>query len=160
MITGELPCASDNANDSAVAMHLLGDPMAKLEAFLGQLPQIDLQTSHVVHGRMCARTIFIPAGTALTGVLTNCDNICVLYGDITVTTDEGMRRLIGFNVLPANKGYKRAGLAHADTWWTTLIHTDKTEIHEIEDQMTDDSHLLQTRRAGIEYAPRALEITP
>jgi hypothetical protein len=140
------------------AVQILSDPVAKLESYLLQMPQVGLQTSHVVHGRMYARTIFIPAGTALTGTLTNCDNICVLQGDITVTTDEGMRRLTGFHVLPAKAGYKRAGVAHADTWWTTVFQTDKIEITEIEDEMTNESHLLQTRREGIEYAPRALEI--
>lgn len=121
-------------------------------------PQVDLATSHVVHGGMCARTIFIPAGTLLTGALTNCDNICVVHGDISVTTDDGVERLIGFNVLPASKGYKRAGMANADTWWTMIWPTALTDIEAIEDEMTSESSMLQTRRPGIEYIePMALE---
>lgn len=122
-----------------------------LEEHLLTLPQVDLSTTHVVHGGMCARTILIPADTLLTGALTNCDNICVLHGDITVTTDDGPQRLQGFHVLPAKAGAKRAGYAHADTWWTTIWPTALSEIDEIEDEMTGESSQLQTRRDGITF---------
>lgn len=116
-----------------------------------QLPQVDLSTSHVVHGGMCARTIVIPAGTILTGALTNADNICVMCGDITVTTDDGPVRLTGFHVLPAQAGFKRAGVTHADTYWTTVWPTSLTDVDAIEDEMTSESGQLQTRRDGITY---------
>lgn len=98
---------------------------------------------------MYARTIFIPAGVALTGALTEMDNICVLYGDITVTTDEGTQRLTGFNVLPAKRGAKRAGVTHADTWWATVIPTELTDIDAIEDAMTTEADRLQTRNPAL-----------
>lgn len=127
------------------------DKVRVLEAALAQLPQVDLQTTHVIFGGMCARTIFIPAGVALTGALTNIDNICVVQGDITVTTDDGPMRLTGFNVLPASKGAKRAGVAHSDTWWTCLWCTDLTNIEAIEDEMTSESAMLQTRRTELDF---------
>jgi hypothetical protein len=98
---------------------------------------------------MYARTILIPAGTALVGTLTNLDNICIVLGDITVTTDEGSMRLTGYHILPASKGYKRVGLAHSDTYWTTLIHTSHTSVADAEDEMTSESHLLQTRNLAL-----------
>lgn len=122
------------------------ESVRQLEAMLLQLPQINLPTEHIVHGGLSARTIFIPAGTVLTGALTNLDNICVVFGDITVTTDDGAQRLTGFNVLPASAGAKRAGHAHADTWWTTLHRTDLTNVAEIEDEMTGESESLGTRK--------------
>ena len=131
--------ALDNANAK----------VASMEAVLLDLPQVDLQTTNVVHGGMCARTILIPAGTVLTGALTNCDNICIVSGDIVVTTDEGAQRFTGYHVLPATKGKKRAGITCADTWWTTVHATELTDIQAIEDEMTGESAMLQTRRAGI-----------
>lgn len=122
------------------------ESVRQLENQLLQLPQVDLQTQHLVHAGVSARTVLIPAGTVLTGALTNLDNICVVCGDITVTTDEGPQRLTGFHVLPAKAGAKRAGVAHSDTWWTTLHHTDLTSVADIEDEMTGESHLLQTRQ--------------
>lgn len=130
-----------------------------LESALLGLPQVDLQTQHLVHGGLYARTILIPAGTVLTGALTNMDNVCVVSGDITVTTDGGVQRLTGFHVIGAKAGAKRAGVAHADTWWTTLIPTDGlADVGEIEAVMTDEVDALQTRRAGITFvAPATLE---
>lgn len=129
------------------------DPAAvrRLEDQLLEMPQVDLGTSLVVHGRMAARTIFIPAGTILTGTLTKIDNLCVVMGDITVTTDDGPQRITGHRVLTARAGFKRAGLAHADTWWTTIHHTDQTDVRAIEDEMTDEADRLQTRREAIPY---------
>lgn len=131
------------------------DTVRALEDHLLDLPQVDLGTDHVVHGGMCARTITIPADTLLTGALTNMDNLCVVCGDITVTTDEGTTRLTGYHVLPAKAGAKRAGITHAPTMWTTIWPTTLTDIQAIEDEMTDEADQLQTRRAGIEYAAHA-----
>jgi hypothetical protein len=125
----------------------LNTMVATLEEELLQMPQVALDTKMIAHGRMAARTIFIPAGTVLTGVLVNHDNICIVSGDITVTTTDGSKRLTGYHVLPSASGYKRAGVAHADTWWTCLWHTDLTNPIEIENDMTDEAEKLQTRLA-------------
>lgn len=122
-----------------------------IEAHVLTLPQVDLDTSHVIHGGMCTRTIFIPAGTVLTGAQTNIANVCILSGDITVTTDAGPKRLTGFHVIPAEAGFKRAGYAHADTYWSTIWPTALKDLEQIEDEMTDESAMLQTRRESIEY---------
>jgi hypothetical protein len=120
------------------------------------LPQVHIATEHVLHGGMYARTIRIPANTMLTGALTSCDNLCVVSGDITVTTDEGPKRLTGFHVLPARAGAKRAGITHADTCWTTLIQTSATTVTQAEDQLTCEPEALQTRRPEIAYDERSM----
>lgn len=137
---------------------VLIDKVRVLEQEMLKLPQVDFQTSMFAHGQMGARTIFLPAGTAITGALTNIANICIVCGDITVTTDAGMKRFTGYHVLKAEAGFKRAGFAHADTWWTTIWPTQKTDAKEMEDEMTDESEMLQTRREGIVYqSPHELE---
>ena len=48
------------------------DSLARVEALeecMLDLPQLELTTEHVIHGGMYARTIVIPAGVAITGVL-------------------------------------------------------------------------------------------
>ena len=137
--------------DSSLSLMASPEAVRALEQHMLQLPQVDLDTQHLVHGRMYARTILIPAGVVLTGALTNCDNICVVHGDITVTTDDGTVRLTGFHVIPALAGAKRAGIAHADTYWTMICQTELTDVHAIEDEITSESHLLQSRSIGIEH---------
>lgn len=137
------------------------DSVRELERHLLQLPQIDLGTQMLVHGGMCARTIMVPAGTIITGAQTNLANICILHGDITVTTDDGPKRLTGYHVLSAEAGFKRGGIAHADTWWTTIWRTGLKDSRDIENEMTSEADLLQTRRDDIEYAsPAKLEPLP
>lgn len=116
-------------------------------------PQVDLQTQHMVFAGMYARTILIPKGVMLTGALTKMDNVCVILGDITVTTDEGTQRLTGYHMIKAQAGAKRAGIAHEDTFWTTLIPTNLTDIQEIEAAMTDEADKLQTRTLSISTMP-------
>ncbi len=128
----------------------------RVEAFEHELlaaPQLMLDTDHVVHGGMCARSIFIPAGTVLTGARLNHDNICIVDGDITVTAGDDTVRLTGRCIVPAARGHKRAGFAHADTWWTTIWRTELTDVQAIEDELTDEADALQTRRAIAQETP-------
>ena len=132
------------------------EAVQRLEREVLKLPQVDLQTKHCVSGRMYARTIFIPAGTVLTGATHKRDHINILQGDISVSTDEGMKRLTGQHVLPTKAGMKRAGYAHADTTWTTICQTDETDIPAIEADLVIEHEMLQTRTTLIGSAPLAL----
>jgi len=128
------------------------------EQLMGQMPQVDLQTTHSISGGVYSRTIFIPAGVSLVGATHSKDHINVMCGDITVTTDDGMKRLTGYNVFATKAGMRRVGYAHTDTYWTSVIHTTETEISKIEGDITPDSHKLQTRNLRVASTPiNALE---
>lgn len=141
--------APENAAVALLSEMPSPERVAELEAALEHYPQEIIETTHLIHGGMCARTIRIPAGVLLTGALLNTQNICVMHGDITVTTSEGPKRLTGFHVIPADAGYKRAGIAHSDTWWTTIWPTQEKEIEAIEDEMTTEAQRLQTRKLAL-----------
>lgn len=126
------------------------DAVCRLEQAILQGPQVDLRTEHVLSGGVYARTIHIPAGTVLTGATHKKDHINVVCGDISVTTDDGVKRITGYHVLPSKAGIKRAGIAHADTVWTTLCKTDLTDIEAIEDDLVEESDRLQNRMQAIE----------
>ena len=125
----------------------------RLESFILQMPQVDLQTTHALSGCVYARTIFIPAGTVLTGAVHKKDHINVVHGDISVSTDDGMKRITGYHVLPTKAGMKRHGFAHGDTHWTTLCETQLDEVEAIENELVEDAEKLQTRQAGITHSP-------
>lgn len=120
--------------------------VARLESILMQMPQVDLGTTHCLSGAVYVRCILIPAGCALTGAVHKTDHVNIVSGDITVTTDDGPRRITGWHILATKAGSKRAGIAHADTYWATCCATSETELEAIEDELVEDAHLLQTRQ--------------
>ena len=130
------------------AVSTVGPERATVEALEVEIlkaPQVDLQTTHKLSGGVYARTIIIPAGTVLTGAAHKKDHINIMQGDITVSTDDGMKRLTGQHVLETKAGNKRVGFAHADTVWTTVCHTNLTEIDAIEHELVEEPERLQSR---------------
>ena len=121
------------------------ESIATLKKHIATLPQRTIDTTHLIYGGMYSRTIFIPAGTILTGVHIKLNNICIMSGDITVTTDAGVIRLTGYHVIPAKSGLSRIGISHADTHWTTLFPTELDDVAQIEDSMSDESASLSSR---------------
>lgn len=118
-----------------------------LESYLKTLPQVDLQTTHLLSGGMYARTIIIPAGTAMSGATHKFDHLDVMQGDVSFTLGDGtVKRLTGHHVLATKAGAKRVGYIHADTIWTTICATDLTDIKAIEDELVVESADLQTRQ--------------
>jgi hypothetical protein len=117
----------------------------RLEDLILQGQQVDLMTTHAMQGGMYARTVYLKAGTVLTGATHKTDHLNVVVGDISVTTDEGMTRLTGHHVIETKAGMKRAGYAHSDTVWTTICKTDKTDLQDIENELVVESDKLQTR---------------
>ena len=138
-----------NALPAQIVAGVVGMPdvesVRALEELMLTLPQVVMEPHTLTHGKVSARAVLIPAGTVLTGAQTNLDNVCIVLGDITVTTDAGPQRITGFGMLPANRGAKRVGQAHADTWWICVHHTELTDPRAIEDEMTDESASLQNR---------------
>lgn len=128
------------------------DSIARLKAGLMDLEAaglgVPIETWHEFADGLVARTIRIPAGACLAGVRHKAEHLNVCHGDITVMTDLGMRRLTGYHVLPSLPGIERVGLAHAETWWTT-VHLNPGNEHDLaklEDALVWDADQLQSRR--------------
>jgi hypothetical protein len=104
-------------------------PRSKIERFeqlLLQLPQVICPTTHDFCDGVYARSMFIPAGVALTGAIHRSENFLLIrYGDITVWTENGMRRMTTGEMVKSLPGAKRAGYAHTDTLLTTF-HANPT----------------------------------
>ena len=122
------------------------EPVDRLRIAVGKLPQIDAQTQHTIAGGMYARTIMIPKGSVIVGLEHLKDHINVLAGDITVTTGEGVKRFTGGHiVIDCKAGHARSGYAHTDTYWTTFVRTDETDLEAIENESVAHPEMLQTR---------------
>jgi hypothetical protein len=116
-----------------------------LEYGLKQLPNPntdELPLKHHLCNGVYMRELHIPAGTCLTGKIHKTEHLnVILQGDISVMTEDGIKRLQASCIIPSLPGMKRAGFAHADTIWLTVHATDKTDIAEIEAELVEDSDL-------------------
>jgi len=93
---------------------------------LKQLPQAETPVTHEFCDGIYARTMFIPKGVALTGAVHCNENFLIIrFGDITVWTKAGMKRLLTGELIFSKAGIKRVGYAHEDTLLTTF-HANPT----------------------------------
>jgi len=98
------------------------------------LHQLELEPSHHFAPGAYARELFIPADTCIVGKIHKHAHVNVVsQGDISVLTEEGVRRIqapLTFISLP---GTKRVVYAHTDTVWTTVHVTEETDLDKIEE---------------------------
>lgn len=118
----------------------------ELEGLARTLPQVSIDTDHIIHGGMYARTVMVPAGAMITGALVKVATILIVQGDATVYIDGGPMVLEGYNVLPAGAGRKQAFIAHTDTYLTMLFPSDAKNIDEAEQEFTDEHEILSSHR--------------
>lgn len=118
-------------------LHLkLRDKIETMEKLMLQMEQVPIETTHHFAKGLYAREIFIPKGTTLTGKIHKTEHMNVISkGDISVMTDEGIKRLKAPCTIISQPGTKRVGYAHEDTVWTTFHATDETDLVKLEEQL-------------------------
>jgi hypothetical protein len=121
--------------------------VARLEAEILKLPQVEIETHHAFHGGMYARTIMIPAGVVLTGALIKIPTILVISGEALVHTSTGPLEVRGYHVLLGGAGRKQAFVAKTDTYLTMVFPCSATTVEEAEAEFTDEADRLFSRRS-------------
>ncbi len=114
-----------------------------------ELPQIEIDTSHVIHGGMYSRTIFIPAGVLLTGALIKIATLLIVQGDVLVYIGDETIELKGYNILPASANRKQAFATKTDTYLTMIFSSNTTNIEDAEMQFTDETDILGSRKNSL-----------
>jgi quercetin dioxygenase-like cupin family protein len=112
---------------------------AAMLATPGHLLAPDFKTTHHFTPGIYMRELFIPKGTTLIGKIHKHEHLNILsQGDITVWTDDGMKRLTASTVIKSQPGIKRVGHAHEDSVWITvhLNPTDERDVDLIEEMLT------------------------
>jgi hypothetical protein len=117
-----------------------------LEAIVGALPQIDIRTDHVFHAGVYARTVLVPAGAVITGVLIKIPTILIVNGDAIVHVEGGPIELHGYNIVPAEAGRKQALVALSDTHLTMIFASNAHDPDEAEREFTDEIDNLMSRK--------------
>jgi hypothetical protein len=125
-----------NMNDEMI------EKVRKLETSARLMPQVEIETQHLIHGGMYARTIKIPSGILLTGALIKIATILIIQGDVIVYIGEKSINLTGYNVIPASSNRKQAYLTNSETFITMVFPSKCDNITEAEKQFTDEVDLL------------------
>lgn len=122
----------------------------RLEEEVRQMPQIEMPTDHVLHGGMYARTVMLPAGHVLVGVVVQVETIVIFNGVADVLTGPDVVRLEGYQVIPASAFRKQVYVAHEDCHITAVFATNAQSVTEAEEQATNEASSLLSRRHGSE----------
>ena len=129
----------------AVPVDNLREKVAVMEAQMLDMPQVVMEPVHHFADGLYARELLIPAGTLIVGKVHKFEHLNFLMkGDITVWTDDGMKRLTAPCILKSLPGIKRVGYTHEDTIWTTVHAVDETEgcdVVALEDRLTSPTML-------------------
>ena len=123
------------------ARHVTREQVIALERAIGKLPQADCPVWHVFAPGLYARKMLIPAGVVLTGAVHRTEHLCIVSGDIEVTTDGSIRRITDAQaVFVSTPGAKRAGYAHSDTYWTTVHATHERDLDKLVRELTESEN--------------------
>ena len=111
----------------------LRSQIISIEEWMKTQPQIDIPVKHYFSHGLYAREITVPEGALITGVIHKYPQINILSkGIIRVSIDEEIREISASHTVVSPPGVKRIAFAVTEVVWTTIVHTFKTDIAEIE----------------------------
>lgn len=112
------------------------------------LPQLHIQTEHILHGGMYARTIRLNARVSITSVMIKVPTMLTVNGCCRVFAGENWYDIRGFHVMPACAGRKMIYITAEPTEITMIFPTNAKTIEEAERQFTDDFEQLLSRQCN------------
>lgn len=131
------------------------DKVNIIEAEMFKHEQLELPVKHYFSQGVYARELFIPKGTLLTGKIHKFAQLNIMsQGDMSVMTEDGVKRVKAPFTIVSPPGTKRIAYAHEDTVWTTIHGTDETDLDKIEAH-----YIAQSEQEYLEFEARLKEIT-
>jgi hypothetical protein len=110
----------------------------RLQFEVAKLPQYEPQTKHTFHGGMYCREVWRPAGVLVIGKVHKKEHFYVImYGTVSITTDDGVQNITGPCVLNSMPGTKRAVYAETDALCVTFHRTDSTTVEDAETELVE-----------------------
>lgn len=114
-----------------------------LEKQILALPQIEIKTTHHHAPGVYVREVFIPKDSVVTGAIHKKEHLNILsQGEMSVMTEDGLKRVKASSVIKSMPGIKRAGYAHEDSVWLTICHNPENEqdVLKLEEMFTTNSY--------------------
>ena len=121
------------------------EKVVAVEQKVREMPQIVVQTEHVLHAGMYARTVRLEAFVLIVGVLIKRPTMLVVNGHAQVFAGDCWHKIEGYNVIPASAGRKQIYVTSGPTEITMLFPTKATTVEQAEAEFTDESENLISR---------------
>lgn len=140
------PALIPSAVWAAVDADRMREKVNQAEAIMKTLPQVEMPEKHHFSQGLYARELFIPKDTVLTGKIHKYPQLNVLMsGDISVLTEDGVKRVKPPFLVVSPAGTKRIAYAHEDTIWLTIHGTEENDLEKIEQHFIaqDDAEYLE-----------------
>lgn len=110
----------------------------RLQAELAQLEQYVPVTKNTFHGGMLCREVWRDADTLVVGKVHKHEHFyMVVSGTLVVTTDEGVERITGPQLVLSKAGTKRAVYSETATHTITFHRTDATTVEDAEKELLE-----------------------
>jgi hypothetical protein len=110
------------------------------------LPQIEVQTDHVLHAGVYTRTLHVPAESVVVGALVKIPTTLIVIGHTRVFTGEEWIELNGYCVIEGQAGRKQIVVTQGPTIFAMIFRTDAKTIAEAEEEFTDEAEHLISRK--------------
>lgn len=110
--------------------------------------QVSIHTDHLIHAGMYARTVTMPAHTALIGVHIKIPTVVITVGKARVLIGSDWAEVDGYQVLPASADRKQIFVSLTPFVITMMFPTDAKTVEEAEAAFTDDADSLLSRWQG------------
>lgn len=111
--------------------------VARLQSALEKRTPVEFETRHHFAQSVYAREITIPKNVCLVGRMHTQSQINIIAkGDISVCTGDETIRVKAPYTLVTPAGVKRAGFAHEETVWITILGTEETDPEQIYELLT------------------------
>ena len=110
------------------------------------MPQIEVQTDHLLHGGIYTRTLHVPAESVVVGALVKIPTTLIIIGKTKVFTGEEWIDLDGYHVIPAQAGRKQIVVTQEATIFTMMFRTEAKTVEEAEMEFTDEHDALMSRK--------------
>jgi len=109
------------------------------------LPIVQCLTHHTIHNGIYSRTVLIPAGTIVTGVLIKVPTTVIISGRVNIFIGDKVVGVDGYDVVTAGANRKQIVYAEIDSYVTLSFPTEAKTVEEAEEEMTDEYEQLQSR---------------
>jgi hypothetical protein len=121
--------------------------VAQQKLMMGE--QVPIQTDHVIHGGMYARTVTMPPNTVLIGAHIKRATLVITVGSAKVLVGRDWADVDGYQVLPASADRKQIFISRGPFVITMLFPTQAKTVEEAEAEFTDEAELLLSRKQDL-----------